>query len=227
MTARTTDTAAYYARRANEYERVYSKPERQGDLAALRKDIAALLVKEDVLEIACGTGYWTELISRLARSVLATDVNEEVLQIAGRRTCPRGNVRFARRDAFAMAGISGEFTAIFAGFFWSHVPLRRIPEFLATLHAKLCPGGLVVLVDNNYVAGSSTPISSRDTDGNTYQRRSLDDGSMHEILKNFPSEGDLRNAIGNCAVDSRHVSLRYYWCLTYRTRWQEDPGDCP
>jgi hypothetical protein len=34
---------------------------------------------------------------------------------------------------------------------------------------------------------SNTPISRRDADGNTYQRRTLDDGSVHEVLKNFPT----------------------------------------
>ena len=34
--------ADYYARRAAEYERIYAKPERQADLAALRSRIAGL-----------------------------------------------------------------------------------------------------------------------------------------------------------------------------------------
>ena len=40
---------AYYARRANEYERIYAKPERQADLAQLRFDVPALLKDELVL----------------------------------------------------------------------------------------------------------------------------------------------------------------------------------
>ena len=66
----------YYASRAAEYERIFDKPERQSDLARLRKDIPALFKGERVLEIACGTGYWTPLIAEQAESVLATDYNE-------------------------------------------------------------------------------------------------------------------------------------------------------
>ncbi|HEY6168738.1 MAG TPA: class I SAM-dependent methyltransferase, partial [Verrucomicrobiae bacterium] len=54
--------AEYYARRAGEYERIYAKPERQADLAALRARLAEAFRGRRVLEIACGTGYWTEVI---------------------------------------------------------------------------------------------------------------------------------------------------------------------
>ena len=36
-----TDLKTYYARRASEYERIYIKPERQDDLATLRRYVAA------------------------------------------------------------------------------------------------------------------------------------------------------------------------------------------
>lgn len=35
------------------------------------------------------------------------------------------------------------------------------------------------------------PISERDTDGNTYQTRTLNDGSLHRVLKNFPSADEV------------------------------------
>ena len=35
------DLRKYYARRASEYERVYAKPERQGDIARLRSCAAS------------------------------------------------------------------------------------------------------------------------------------------------------------------------------------------
>jgi demethylmenaquinone methyltransferase/2-methoxy-6-polyprenyl-1,4-benzoquinol methylase len=62
---------AYYARRAAEYEKIYDKPERQTDLARLRSEIPAMFTGERVLEIACGTGYWTPLIAAQAESVMA------------------------------------------------------------------------------------------------------------------------------------------------------------
>ena len=77
----------YYRRRAAEYEAIYAKPERQTDLALLRHKIPAKLTGAHVLEIACGTGYWTQLIAGVA-SVTATDLAEEPMQIARSKAYP-------------------------------------------------------------------------------------------------------------------------------------------
>ncbi len=85
-----TDITSYYARRAAEYEKVYSKPERQQELAALRQLLPGWFTGRSILEVACGTGYWTECISATAESITATDINREVLDIAGSKSyaCP-------------------------------------------------------------------------------------------------------------------------------------------
>jgi hypothetical protein len=46
---------------------------------------------------------------------------------------------------------------------------------------RICPGGLIVAIDNRYVPGSRTPIARTDAQGNTYQLRRLADGSRHEV----------------------------------------------
>src|SRR5207302_8191007 len=69
----------YYAARAAEYERIYEKPERQRDLARLRELIPAYFAGRDVLDVACGTGYWTQWIAPGARRVTAIDINVETL----------------------------------------------------------------------------------------------------------------------------------------------------
>jgi demethylmenaquinone methyltransferase/2-methoxy-6-polyprenyl-1,4-benzoquinol methylase len=103
-------------------------------------------------------------------------------------------------------------------FWWSHVPKAGLRAFLRGFHGVLSPGARVVFVDNNYVEGSSTPISFTDGQGNTYQRRRLEDGSRHEVLKNFPTESELRAALEGMADEARVVTLRYYWILSYAAR---------
>jgi demethylmenaquinone methyltransferase/2-methoxy-6-polyprenyl-1,4-benzoquinol methylase len=201
----------YYRRRAAEYEAIYAKPERQGDLAWLRKEILARLQGARVLEIACGTGYWTELVARVAARVVATDVAEEPMQIA-RAKRYGGNVEFSLADAYALPESLGTFNAALAVFWWSHVPRERIGAFLASLHARLEPGARIVMMDNRYVEGSSTPITEIDAHGNTYQLRRLGDGSLVRVLKNFPSEEELRSHLpGLC-----YQVLEYYWLAEYR-----------
>ena len=115
----------YYARRAREYERIYHKPERQAELRDLQRRIVGLLAGRDLLEIACGTGYWTERIAPSAASIVATDAGDEVLDVARSKGYPPGRVRFANADAYNPAVVKGRFSALFAGFFWSHVPRRQ------------------------------------------------------------------------------------------------------
>src|SRR5688500_9793360 len=207
---------AYYARRAAEYERIYAKPERQADLARMRKDIPALFKGARVLEIACGTGYWTPLIAEQADSVVALDYNEETLAIARSKKYPRSNVQFQQGDAYALPAWPRRFSACYAGFWWSHIPLGRVDGFLKSLEKALEPGATVAFMDNRYVDGSSTKICRTDPDGNTYQARKLADGSSHEVLKNFPTAAELRQRLGRFGGDFGFTEYEYYWIATYR-----------
>lgn len=209
---------AYYARRAAEYERIYAKPERQQDLAALRARVATLFAGRRVLEIACGTGYWTQGIAPIAASVTAVDYAEETLEIARSKRYPDGRVEFLQGDAYALPDFGRRHDAAFAGFWWSHVPLERIDAFLDGLDRIVAPGAVVAFLDNRYVEGSSTPIARRDAAGNTYQLRTLDDGSKHDVLKNFPSVEQLSSRAGRHGDQVRVEQLDYYWLLSYRTR---------
>ena len=203
----------YYRRRAGEYEAIYAKPERQADLAALRESVARRFEKARVLEIACGTGYWTQVIARVAASVTATDVSEEPMQIARSKPYERGNVVFQAADAYALPESLGSFDAAFAGFWWSHVPRGKIGEFVASLHARLAPGARVVMLDNRFVAGNSTPVVEVDAAGNTYQLRTLADGSRFRVLKNYPTPQELRDLFGPTLA---YEELDYYWHAEYR-----------
>jgi len=207
---------AYYAQRAREYERVYDKPERQADLAQLRVDVPALFTGTRVLEIACGTGYWTPLIAAQAAAVLALDSAEATLAIARSKQYPKAKVRFEQGDAYRLPEWPEAFSACFAGFWWSHVPLGRLDAFLFALGGRLAPGARVVFLDNRYVEGSSTPISRRDADGNGYQARRLADGSSHEVLKNFPAPGELEARLARLGSEVRVREYQYYWLATYR-----------
>jgi demethylmenaquinone methyltransferase/2-methoxy-6-polyprenyl-1,4-benzoquinol methylase len=213
------DMAAYYAQRAAYYERVYFKRERQPDLRTMEAALPAQFAGRDVLEIACGTGWWTPHAARDAASWLATDLNPETLAIARGKPLP-ACVRFATVDAYTLSApeAAGPFTAAFAGCWWSHVPLQRLPGWLETLHTRLAPGARVVFLDNSYVQTSSTPISRSDDAGNTYQQRTLDDGSVHEVLKNFPTPEQAAAVLGPRAHDLRWVDYTHYWLLSYALR---------
>jgi ubiquinone/menaquinone biosynthesis C-methylase UbiE len=208
----------YYAKRATEYEAIYAKPERQADLAAMTMAIVDAFSGRRVIEVACGTGWWSRHIASVAASLDAYDINEETLAIARMKPVPPDRARFAIGDAYAPPAAndsSQPYDAAFAGFWWSHVLKRDVSRFLEALHRVLAPGAKVVFLDNRYVAGSSTPMSRVDANGDGWQLRKLGDGSQHEVLKNFPSEQELRAAVAPYASDVQVKLYDYYWWLEY------------
>ncbi len=208
------DMRRYYALRAREYERIYAKPERQADIAAVKAWLPPLFEGRQVLEVACGTGYWTPFAAATSAAWTATDVNDEVLTLARAKALPHERVQFKKADAYGL-GFGRQFDAAFAGFWWSHVPLARLPSWLETLHAKLQRGARVVFIDNRYVEGSSSAVTRTDDDGNRYQQRRLDDGSTHEVLKNFPTREQALAAIGSQARSAQWHQWAHYWSLAY------------
>lgn len=217
MNAEVNELAAYYAKRAGTYEEVYDRPERQADLAVLKEKVRDALSGHQVLELACGTGYWTAQLAQSAASVLATDINQEMIEAAQAKNLPSEKVRFALADAFDLQ-VDGPFSACYGGFWWSHVKRQEQGAFLEQLRAKLGKDTYLVLIDNVYVEGSSTSIARTDLDGNTYQIRTLDDGTRHEVLKNFPTDSALRKKMADAVKDIRIFRMEHYWMLTGRLK---------
>ena len=218
MNATTHGLQTYYRKRAREYEAIYDKPERQAELAWLRERIPQVFAGRTVLEIACGTGYWTQFIAPFAKHVYASDINDSVLEIAREKPLPDGRVTFLKADALTLQGVPDGCDAAFAGFWWSHVKRGELPLFVKELSLRLAPGSTVAILDNSYAEGSSTPISRKDAEGNTYQVRTLGNGEQHEVLKNFPSALDLTEAVRPVAREAHLESLAYYWLLVFTLR---------
>ena len=204
----------YSADRAHEYDTIYAKPERQADLRLIEAWLPQVFRGCTVLEIACGTGYWTQFIAPVASEVVALDSSPETMEIAKGRV-PPGKVEFVVGDAYALPDLGREFARGFAGFWHSHVPVSRVREFLQGFHARLGPGAKVVLLDNLYVEGSSTPISERDAEGNTYQTRTLRNGTTHRVLKNFPTESELRALTEGLCSELQYRTWQHYWAVEY------------
>ena len=206
----------YYADRAAEYELIYQKPERQGSIAWLTSRLRSAFADRDVLEVACGTGFWTQTLAEVAASVVATDINNEVLDIAKQKPLPPGKVTFIKDDAFSLKSVPNqEFDGGFSGFWWSHIPKAQLAAFLTVFHAKLAPGARVLFADNSYVSGSNHPISRADADGNMYQERTLANGTRYEVLKNFPAQQELEEAVRAYGTGIDYEASAYYWSLSY------------
>ncbi len=205
----------YYAHRAAELDWIYNKTERQADLAELKAALSNSFKGLKVLEIACGTGYWTQYLARSAHAILAADYNSEMVFFAAKRDYMKCPVSLKIADAYDMPEIETGFEAGFAGFFWSHVPLSRRTELIRSFHSHLAGEAKVVWIDNVYVEGSSTPINRRGQSGDCYQIRTLSDNSQYEVIKNYPTEKELIDAFTPYANNISVKLFQYYWLLSY------------
>jgi SAM-dependent methyltransferase len=204
----------YYRERAAEYDAVYAKPERQPDQARLKQLLPELVAGQRVLEVAAGTGYWTQYLATTARSITATDLNAETLAIAAQREYGPADVSLRVADAYRLEAVPGEFDVVFCGFWWSHILRADIPRFLAGIRDRVGPGTRLILLDNRYVAGSNHPVTRTGPDGDTYQQRKLADGSEYEVLKNFPSQSQLAADLRGMATGLHWTGLDYFWLAT-------------
>jgi SAM-dependent methyltransferase len=209
--------AEYYAKSAANVERAYEDPERQEDLDEMRAQLAQVLRGHVVLELGSGSGYWTALLAATADSVLATDVNPEMMALAQQRGLP-GNVAYRVADAQDLPADIGDFTAVFIGFWWSHMRRDEQDRFLAQLRARVGKDVLLVILDDDYVEGSSETVARTDLEGNTYQFLTAPDGQRYELPKSYPSDSALRKRLAPAVREIRIARTEFYWLLTCRLK---------
>jgi demethylmenaquinone methyltransferase/2-methoxy-6-polyprenyl-1,4-benzoquinol methylase len=212
--------AAFYAAQAPEYhEAAYGMEPVDTSYPRLKAAYQAAFRGHSVLEVAAGTGYWTEVVARTARTVLATDVNPWLVESTRNRLHSLSNVQFRVADAYSLETVSESFSAAFAQFWWSHIPRKRHNSFLHTLHSKLQPGALVSFTD--HLASYSKGMKHRiDEHGDIYEERILRDGSRFETIKNFPSEFELAGLLNGIASDVTYAASEpeHLWTVSYHVK---------
>jgi demethylmenaquinone methyltransferase/2-methoxy-6-polyprenyl-1,4-benzoquinol methylase len=171
--------AAYYQRRAGEYDATA-----YGDVEAARGRIARIVAEMapagSVLEIACGTGLWTEALAPYARTLMAIDAAPDAVAIARDRV-GAANVTFEVADLFAWSA-AARFDVVFFSAWLSHVPESRFAQFWELLRGLLAAGGRVLFLDEHvderakehYLPGEAEIVERR-----------LEDGTAYRIVKNF------------------------------------------
>ena len=148
------DMVKYYRDRAREYEQIYEwgDPDRQQEQDRLGEELKQAFRSCNVLDIGCGTGYWTERVSETAERITGIDINEAVLKIARSKTygCP---TEFRAMDGYSMEFPPDTFTGALASFWLSHVHREDMDGWIEHMHGVLAPGARVFITDNTYLDG--------------------------------------------------------------------------
>ncbi len=202
----------YYAARAPEYDDWYLRRGRYShgqaadeawvaDLAEAAAWLNALPIAGNIVELAAGTGRWSERLARQGR-LRALDANEAPLAIAAERIKAAGLTAHVEiRDAWAEP--DRQVDALFFGFWLSHVPRDRLAEFLALCRRWLKPGGVVAFVDSRRDPDSSA--RDHPTPADDLSLRRLDDGREFTIPKIYWQPGELEAALGAAGFSNATV----------------------
>lgn len=210
--------AEYYKKRANEYELIYQKPERQDDLFKIEKYLENQFQNKKIIELGCGTGFWTQKLARTCESILAIDINKEVIEIAQQKSYLKQNVTFEIKDLIQLGNREQKLEGLFGGFIWSHIKKEEVQNFLKICLQQISHSSELIFIDNKYVAGSSTPINRMDEKGNKYQRRVLKSGEEYEVVKNFPDRKEFAEMIRHDIREFEWIELDYYWIAKFKKR---------
>jgi SAM-dependent methyltransferase len=190
----------YYAARAPEYDDWWFRRGRyavpadahtrwNADIAEVVAALEAFDARGDVLELAAGTGLWTQRLAATASRLVAVDANPEVVEI-NRSRVGRDDVEYVSADLFA-GEPTREFDVCFFGFWLSHVPDARFDAFWSMVATALRPGGRVFLVDS--AAGDRTHTRLR-AEGEE-EVRNLADGREFRLIKVRRTPEELRTQL--------------------------------
>ena len=190
---------AYYRARAQEYDEWFYRQGRYDhgadanaqwfrEVEEVRQALRALGPADDILELACGTGIWTEELARIGRRVTALDASDEVIAI-NRGKLPGAPVTYVQADLFEWEP-ERAYDLVFFGFWLSHVPPETLAAFLQKVARAARPGGQVFMVDSRRhpLSGAKGTLKIEDE---IYHTRQLNDGREFTIIKIYYEPDDL------------------------------------
>ncbi|MBD3160667.1 MAG: methyltransferase domain-containing protein [Candidatus Eisenbacteria bacterium] len=203
---------AYYRARAREYDEWFLRRGRYDrgaeanrrwfdEVEIVREALDAFRPAGDVLELACGTGIWTERLARTAERLTAVDAVEEMLSLNRDRVgSPR--VDYVQADLFAWRP-DRRYDAVFFGFWLSHVPPERFEEIWSLVAAALKPEGRFFFVDSRYTPDSTAIDHRLEGSEATRVTRRLNDGREFRIVKVFHERERLARRLADLGWRAR------------------------
>lgn len=202
----------YYRARAPEYDEWFLRTGRYArdaawearwndEIAQVRSALAEARPSGQILELACGTGLWTEWLLPYADALTAVDAAPEAIElnrarIAAGYESAAERARFVVADLFTWPG-DGLYDHVFFGFWLSHIPPERFDDFWSLVDRCLAPGGRVFFVDNQQDSGSGANAPAPRYAGDTacVQKRRLNDGREFDIVKVFHTPEGLTSRL--------------------------------
>jgi demethylmenaquinone methyltransferase/2-methoxy-6-polyprenyl-1,4-benzoquinol methylase len=219
----------YYRARAGEYDEWFYRIGRYDHGPALNQQwfdevavVAAALEQVgpvgSVLELAAGTGIWTERLLRIGERVTAIDASPEVIALNRQRVdSPR--VTYRQADIFAWEPAPDErYDLVFFSFWLSHVPPEELAPFLDRVSRAVSPGGHVFIIDSRPEQSGTAKDNPLREDEHIYRTRILNDGSRFTIVKVFYAPDELRQDLERAGLNADVRVTDHYFIYAHATK---------
>lgn len=186
------DQVFYYNDRAEIYDQTagYKDKIAESLRVPLKQMISQYFKTQRVYEVACGTGYWTEIIAHIASSVTAIDLSDNMVKIARHRCSNLSNVEIIKGDFYRQNLTERKFNGAFHHFWFSHIPKIQIIQFINKLHSQLQKNSVIIMSDN--IIHDTYP-SFVNQSGDRYEVRSLPNKKQYQVIKNLYSADMILN----------------------------------
>ena len=190
----------YYQARAEEYDEWFLRQGRYdrgqelnqrwfSEVRILYQELDTFSPRGSILELACGTGIWTQQLLRYADRITAVDAVPEVIAINQRRT-QSDAVSFVQADLFDWQPVE-KYDVVFFSFWLSHVPPELFKPFWDMVAQALKPGGRVFFIDSRFEPTSTARDHQLVDKQSTTTSRRLNDGREFQIVKVFYERSDI------------------------------------
>ncbi|HEX6512004.1 MAG TPA: class I SAM-dependent methyltransferase [Chloroflexota bacterium] len=223
----------YYRARAGEYDEWWHRQGRYdrgaadnqqwfSEIEQAQAALRAIGPVDSILEVACGTGTWTEQLVRLGQRVTAVDGSPEVLAI-NRARLARAPIEYVQADLFDWHPVV-QYDLVFSSFWLSHVPPERLHGFLSLMRGALKPEGRLFVLDS-LREPSSTARDQRLPEAHAvHGRRRLNDGREFTIVKVFYEPAPLAQALRQAGfVPEVKTTGRYFIYAQARVAADAEP----
>ena len=217
----------YYCQRAPEYDEWFYRIGRYDrgaknnqrwfdEIKIVQKKLQEFAPQNEILELACGTGIWTQELLKIGDKITAIDISPESI-LLNKKKLKSPKVKYKKLDLFEWEP-EAEYDFVFLAFWLSHVPPQKLDDFLEKVGRSVKSGGRIFIVDSQFHATSTARNHQIKDDGKIYQSRKLNDGRTFQVIKVYNSAEYLASKLKKFGFEMEANTTERYFVYPLGTK---------
>ncbi|MDY6937994.1 MAG: class I SAM-dependent methyltransferase [Cyanobacteriota bacterium] len=210
----------YYQQRAPEYDEWFYRIGRYDrgakhnqrwfdEVKVVQEALNELGTGHEILELACGTGIWTQKLLALGKTITAIDVSAKSISL-NKRKVKSPKVKYQTQDLFEWEP-DREYDLVVIAFWLSHVPPQKFDEFLDKVAKSVRSGGRLFIVDSRFHATATAKNHDYKNNDKIYQLRKLNNGDTFKVIKIYHSTEYIARKLSKLGFQTNaNMTDRYF-----------------